>query len=311
MKSIVAVLGLLAGAAQAHVAIDVCGETVAFKQVPKRAIANDINMLKIMVALDLTANMAGYSGVSAHHKMPDDLALTVKDLPEIAPKYPSMENLLNADADFYFAGWNYGMEVGGAVTPSTLAKYDIPTYAIKESCAHVQARPYVSLEDTFYDIDSIGAIFNVPERAKALNHGFKQRLAEVELRLAGAPSKAVFVYDSGEDKPFTAGALAVPHAIIAAAGGHNVMANVKQSWTRVSWESVVETDPEHIVIIDYGQPSAAEKIAFLKRFPATQGVKAVVNDSFTILSYAAATPGIENIDAVEQLAKDLYPQRFK
>ena len=72
MKSIVAVLGLLAGAAQAHVAIDVCGETVAFKQVPKRAIANDINMLKIMVALDLTANMAGYSGVSAHHKMPDD-----------------------------------------------------------------------------------------------------------------------------------------------------------------------------------------------------------------------------------------------
>jgi hypothetical protein len=27
--------------------------------------------------------------------------------------------LLGADADFYFAGWNYGMKVGGEVTPET------------------------------------------------------------------------------------------------------------------------------------------------------------------------------------------------
>lgn len=301
---------LFSGLANAHINIDVCGESVTFDTIPTRAVANDINMLKIMLALDLKDNMAGYSGVSAHHKMSDDIAKQVGKLPEIAPKYPTQENLLNADADFYFAGWNYGMQVGGTMTPDSLAKVGIKTYAIKESCAHVQQRSQVTLEDTFYDIASIAKIFNVESKAKALIDDYQARLADVKSRLKEITEKRVFVYDSGQDKPFTSGALAVPNAIIEASGGVNIMKDVAKSWTRVNWEAVVDKNPEHIIIIDYGQPSAIEKIAFLKNFPATANVDAVLNGKFTILSYASATPGIENIDSVEKLARDLYPTKF-
>ncbi|PKG37837.1 ABC transporter substrate-binding protein [Psychromonas sp. Urea-02u-13] len=310
MKKIMIASLLFSSVANAHVSIDVCGESLTFDKVPTRAVANDINMLKIMLALDLKANMAGYSGVSAHHKMSDEIAIKVGDLPEIAPQYPSQENLLNADADFYFAGWNYGMQVGGIMTPVTLAQVGIKTYAIKESCAHVQQRSQVTLEDTFYDIASIAKIFKVESKAKGLIEDYQARLAEVKSMVTGVTEKRVFVYDSGQDKPFTAGALAVPNAIIEAAGGANIMRDVAKSWTRVNWEAVVDNNPEHIIIIDYGQPTAIEKIAFLKRFPATQHLDAVLNDSFTILTYAAATPGIENIDSVEKLARDLYPNKF-
>jgi len=310
MKKIMIASLFMSSVANAHVNIDVCGESVTFDKVPTHAVANDINMLKIMLALDLKANMAGYSGVSAHHTMSDDIATQVGKLPEIASKYPTQENLLNADADFYFAGWNYGMQVGGIMTPTTLAKVGIKTYAIKESCAHVQQRSQVTLEDTFYDITSIAKIFKVESKAKVLVEDYQARLAQVKASLSGVTEKRVFVYDSGQDKPFTAGALAVPNAIIEAAGGVNIMRDVAKSWARVNWEAVVDNNPEHIIIIDYGQPSALEKIAFLKDFPATANVDAVLNDSFTILSYASATPGIENIDSVEKLARDLYPKKF-
>ena len=147
-------------------------------------------------------------------------------------------------------------------------------------------------------------------KAKVLIENYQTRLATVKSLLTGITAKRVFVYDSGEDKPYTSGALAVPNAIIEAAGGYNVMHDIAKSWTRVNWEVVVDSNPEHIVIIDYGQPSAIEKIDFLKRFPATANIDAVKNDSFTILSSASATPGIENIDAVEKLAAALYPGKF-
>lgn len=311
MKKLILATAIMATSAHAQVELDVCGQKVMFDKVPERAVANDINMLSIMLELGLKPNMAGYSGVSAYEKTSPEIIAQVSDLPNIAQRKPTIENLLNVDADFYFAGWNYGMNVGGPVTPEKLAAYDIKTYVIKESCSHVQQRETVSLSDTFYDINAIGKIFDIEDKANKLIDGYQARLKLVQQRVQNQKSKTVFVYDSGEDKPFTAGGLAVPNAIIKAAGGTNVMESVHKSWTQVNWESVVEADPEHIVIIDYSTPVAADKIDFLKRFPATTNITAVRNDSFTVLSYAAATPGIENIDSVEKLAGNLYPELFK
>ena len=42
----------------------------------------------------------------------------VAELPELSAKYPTKEVLAGAEADFFFAGWNYGMKVGGEVTSS-------------------------------------------------------------------------------------------------------------------------------------------------------------------------------------------------
>lgn len=42
-----------------------------------------------------------------------------------------------ADADFFFAGWNYGMKVGGEVTPETPApSASRSMHELTESCIH-------------------------------------------------------------------------------------------------------------------------------------------------------------------------------
>jgi hypothetical protein len=51
----------------------------------------------------------------------------------------------------------------------------------------------------------------------------------------------------------------MPTALITMAGGINIFASLKQSWTSVSWEQVVAAKPQCIIINNYGSPTAAQK----------------------------------------------------
>ena len=103
----------------------------------------------------------------------------------------------------------------------------------------------------------------------------------------------------------------MPQALIDAAGGRNVMDDVGASWTQVNWESVVERDPEVILIVDYGPRSWQEKRDFLLHQPALQDVPAIRDQRFIVLSYLQVTPSVENAQAIEKLAGALHPPLFQ
>lgn len=63
--------------------------------------------------------------------------------------------------------------------------------------------------------------------------------------------------------------------------------------------------PEVIVIVDYGDVTADQKIAFLKGNPALAGIAAIKADRFVVLPYVEATPGPRNVEAVAKLAAAL------
>lgn len=291
-------------AADFPVTVKSCNREVTFDAAPKRAVSNDVNLTEMMLVLGLQDHMAGYTGISGWNTLDPKFRAGIKALPELSPKYPSKEVLLGASADFYFAGWNYGMRVGGEVTPETLAPLGIKVYELSESCIHIMRKPKASMQDLYGDLLNLGEIFGVEGRAEALVAGYKAELAAFEAGLAplAAPPR-VFVYDSGEQKPFTAGAYAMPTALIEAAGGRNVMDDVATSWTEVDWEPVIASDPQVIVIIDYGAVTAAQKEDYLRHTPALAAISAVKANRFVVLHYAEATPGPRNIDAIERLAR--------
>lgn len=288
------------------VTVKSCDRAVTFDAAPRRAVSNDVNLTQMMVALGLQPNMVGYSGVTGWNKPTPDLLHKLGNLPELASKYPSLETLLNANADFYFAGWNYGMRVGGDVTPQSLAPLGIKAYELTESCAQIMSRNEATLEDVYNDLLNLGRIFDVQDRAQALVAQMQSRVKAVQTQVAGKPVSRVFLYDSGEDRPMTAGRLAIPQALISAAGGRNVMDNVSASWTHVNWESVVASNPEVIVIVDYGDVSATQKQYFLEHDPALQSIDAIRNRRYVVLPYVAVTPGLDNVTAIETLAATFH-----
>ncbi|CAN7511084.1 ABC transporter substrate-binding protein [Devosia sp. LjRoot16] len=285
------------------VTVKSCNRDVTFEAAPSRAVSNDVNLTEMMLALGLTGSMAGYTGVSEWKTLDETLRAGVAELPELSPDYPTKEVLLGADADFYFAGWNYGMKVGGEITPETLGAFGIKVYELTESCIHIMDKPKAAIDDLYVDLLNLGKIFGVSERAEALVAGYQSELAASTATLPrrDTPPK-VFIYDSGEEKPFTAGRYAIPTALIEAAGGANIMDDVNSSWVEIGWEPVIERNPDVIVIINYGEVTAEQKADFMRNNPAFKDIPAVRHNRFVTLQYVEATPGPRNIAAIKHLA---------
>ena len=289
--------------ALSKVSVDSCNRTVTFDSPPQRAISNDVNLTEMMLVLGLSDKMVGYTGISGWKTLDEEMRLGVKQLPELSPKYPTKEVLVGADADFFFAGWNYGMKVGGEVTPETLKPFGINVYELTESCIHIMTKKKVSMDDMYNDLLNLGRIFQIENRAKKLVDAYRSDLKKFTQKLESIPTKKVFVYDSGEDTPFTAGRYAMPTALIEAAGGVNIMDDFQKSWGTVTWEEVIDKNPEVVVIVNYGKVTAEQKRKFMMSNPAFANIDAVKNDRFVILEYVEATPGPRNIKAIKKLAK--------
>jgi len=299
----------IAGPVAAQTTVDSCNRQVTFEAPPTAAVSNDVNLTEMMLVLGLADRMVGYTGISGWKTLDEEMRAGVEQLPELSAKYPTKEVLLGAEADFYFAGWNYGMKVGGEVTPQTLQPFGIAVYELTESCIHIGEKPKVSMEDMYADIENLGKIFGVEDKATALIEGYRAELAAFAPDRAGDQKPPrVFVYDSGEESPFTAGRYAMPTALIEAAGGTNIMDDFEKSWATVTWEEVVERNPEIVVIVNYGNVTAEEKRAFMMNNPAFAEIDAVKNDRFVRLEYVEATPGPRNIKAIKKLAAAFWPQ---
>lgn len=293
----------LASAAFAETTIQSCDREITLDYVPRAAVSHDVNLTEMMLVLGLTDHMVGYTGISGWKTLDEQMREGFKELPELAEKYPSKEVLIGADADFLFAGWNYGMKVGGEVTPETLKPFGINVYELTESCIHIAQKNAASMDDMYNDLLNLGKIFEVEEKAYALVASYKEELSNFTSNLATLEqAPRVFVYDSGEETPFTAGRYAMPNALIEAAGGVNIMNDFEKSWATVGWEAVIERNPQVIVIVNYGNVTAAEKRSFMMSNPAFADIDAVKNDRFVTLEYVEATPGPRNINAVKTLA---------
>jgi iron complex transport system substrate-binding protein len=303
--------GALAADAPYPVTVSNCGEPLRIDRPPRRLVVHDLNMTEMALALGLRPVLVGVTGITGWYKQTGEALLrTLDGVPELAPKYPTLETLVAARPDLFFAGWYYGMQPGGEVTPATLARQGIQTLVLTESCAQNRAdKPHATMELLYGDMLRLGQVFGRSAQARQLVDGWRARVAAAARpALAGQPG--VFVYDSGEDKPFTAGRAAMPTALIDAAGGRNVLDDLPMSWGNAAWEAVARRNPQFIILLDYqnGQgPDHLERV--LREHPAMRLTDAVRNGRFIVLRYAELTPGPANIDAIEKIARALRSAR--
>lgn len=304
---------LIASPAQAEpVTVENCGEPVTFDKTPERLIVHDINMTEMAFALGLQDKMVGVTGISGWYKTSPEFKKRQGDIPELASKYPSLENLVAASPDLFFAGWYYGMKPGGEVTPDTLARQDIKTLILTESCIHLdKARPTASMDLLYDDMLRLGKVFGKNKEAQQLVDGWKAELESIKRTVPANGSKRVFLYDSGDDKPFTAGKYAITNAMIEAAGGINVTGTMETSWGRTSWEAVAAANPEFLILLDYqGGDGAEGLLEFLKSHPVMKETDAVKNEAFVALRYEELTPGPANIAGIGKIARAMNPEAF-
>lgn len=282
-----------------------CGEQVAYRS-PQRAVVYEGGSADKLFALGLTDRVRGYVMPPANPPVTESpWAAEYAKVEKLSDDLLNRELVVDAGADLVVAGWRSGFSDERGITPALLDRLGIQSFMHTETCWNYPGFPQrmPPLEALYEDMTRLGAIFGVPDRAAGVVASMRDRVAAVQ---AAAPKDGtpppVFLYDSGTDRPATAANQVPPHDIIRLAGGRNLLSDVDGRWTDVGWETVVQRRPEVIMVLDYGEQSAQQKIDFLRSLPALRSVPAVQQNRFFVLDYNEGISGPRNIDGLERFA---------
>lgn len=280
--------------------------TLVFEHAPERAVTLNGHVTELMLSLGLAPKMVGTAYLN--HPILDELKPEYGTIPILSDgtASPSLEVVLATEADFAFGRLSAYRDT--AVAPvEKLKEFGIDAYAVKGTLIKG-----ATMADVYEDIINLGRIFDIQPAATALIDKIKAEIAETQdiVTAAGKPPVRVLVYDSGEDAIYTTGKALQTH-LIELAGGENVFGDIDETWSNVSWEEAVARAPDVIVINDYGQTSAEDKIALLQSNPALASIPAIRNNRFVVLPLPSAFEGVRNPDAVRTLAEGFYPELFQ
>lgn len=296
------------------VTVKSCSEPVTFDAAPERALSFDTNMTEIMLALGLEDRMAGYwiSGVPVG----DEFQAQIKTVPLISEETwppPGKELILSFDPDFVFGGWAYNFSEESGVTPDSLAAAGVKSYVLSETCITVGVRPDTTLESTYQDILNIGIIFGVQDRAQSLVDKMRADIKQVQGKIGEieTPLRGLY-YGGGADAAFSCGKYAQATKLMEAVGAVNILGDVEDDWIpAVTWETIIEKNPDFVMIDDTPWESAQQRIDTLMSLPQLASITAIREERFIVMPWTYILPGVEMDEGIARLAKELYPDRFK
>jgi iron complex transport system substrate-binding protein len=313
IKLALAAVGLLAATPALAYPVEVqsCFDKAAFDAAPKRPVVNDFNMVQTVIDMGLIDRFVGIAGVAGGEKEIVAAPGVVEKLKQFSERYPTLEAILGQNADFYFAGWQYGLNEPD-LTPQRLAEAGVKTYVLYESCIRIGPRPPISMETTYADILALGKIFDISPKAEAMVADMRKRVSDVANRIAKATTRPRMMYCgfcNTDNPPRTIGAEGMPRLLFDLAGGKNIFDDIKDSYVNVSWDTVIDRDPEWIVVSNPRIPHE-QIMAYLTTAPALRNVSAVKNRHILFMTYAERSPSTRNVDALERLAREIHPELF-
>jgi iron complex transport system substrate-binding protein len=162
-------------------------------------------------------------------------------------------------------------------------------------------------------IATLGRLYGTPDAGMAIGSDMLARRDAVAAAVGDAPRPRVYEeLDASEsDKPFVAGPNGFYGQLIDLAGGTNIFGDVSGDVAQVGAESIVERDPEIIILTDADLPFNPQTPDMVAARPGWDGITAVQNGAiYAVQASLYSTPGPRLIDGLEALARLLHPDRF-
>jgi iron complex transport system substrate-binding protein len=171
-----------------------------------------------------------------------------------------------------------------------------------------------SITGIYQDISLVGRATGVTPQSTALIDNMSSSINAITAKIAAAnitvPQKVY--YEIWSNPLMSAGSTAWITDVIAKAGGVNIFANVTQQWPTVSSETVVEMNPDVILLpTSMGQGVFYGSVAQVEAIPGWNVISAVQNNRvYVIDGDLFSEPGPRVADQVLAVATCLYPQLF-
>jgi iron complex transport system substrate-binding protein len=287
------------GSAKPADTIDNCGFTVDLDTNPQRIITIKSTSTELVLALGLGDRIIG----QAFPDGPIDPSLGDVDVPLISDFVPSEEAVLELEPDFIVAGWESNLTADGAGDRDELKSLGIGTYVSPAACKEAPYKPTkLTFDDIFDYILEAGDVLGAPANAAELVQEQKDALAGIEPSTEGL---SALWWSSGEDSPYVGAGIGAPELVMETVGLRNIAADVDDTWSTLSWEAIVDANPDVIILVDASWNTAASKRAMLESNPATAALPAVVNHRYIEIPFATSEAGVRTVAAAGLIAQGL------
>ena len=234
-------------------------------------------------------------------------------------------DLLVGDTDYcdYPAEALKKPHVGGPLSPSlekimalhpdlVLATRAINRLATVQALEQLGVAVYVTdprtVEQVFSSTERLGSPLGAAEQAAKLVGSLRDRLVQLRERLSGSEPRSVF-FIAWLDPLISVGRNTFLSDALRLAGARSVIATA-QDWPNINLEEVLHLQPAYLVFSSNDPEQIQRQVAELRSRSGWQGLDALRENRTIILSEAFSNPAPRLVDAIEQLARALHPERF-
>lgn len=280
---------------------------VTFTSMPTGVLCANLYSAENLVMLGLGDRIVGKNVHTNPAEVPlEELAEAFENIPEIER---SNENAVASGADLLIGQIS-------AFKDSSWGTYE-QLEAEGINCLTITGTivPDETVDDIYTDIENLGKIFKVEDKAAALIADMKASIAETNSMVADKKDEEkprVFVLDMFKEDQIYTTAAGLESNLIELAGGINTTRKAADSrWFYTSVETLVEANPDIIIINDYGNQSVEDKIAYVTNNPACSDIPAVVNNRFLVVPLVSVMQDIRAASACRTMAEYFYPELFQ
>lgn len=290
------------GATTYPIEITSCGFTSTITAEPTHAVTMNQGATEVMLALGLEADLAGTAYLD--DAVASKYENAYKSVPVLSDEYPDKETLLAAKPDFIYASYVSAFDNEAAGPQQHWQDAGVGTYTSPFGCGKAGPVAEVSFDTVWSEVYTIGEVFDVPDRAAALETE-QQGILDAAASTNAGDGLTVFWYDSGDKTPTVGAGHGSPQLVIDSVGGTNIFADLPGGWTEASWEKVVAANPDLIVLGDASWSTAADKIKYLESDPVLKDLDAVKNKKYVTLPFSETTAGARLADGVQSMSDQL------
>jgi iron complex transport system substrate-binding protein len=287
------------------VTLENAGRTITFTEPPQRAVAIYQEYAELAVELGIEDRFVGY-GYTRDNTTPE-FAEKLKNIPALAKLAPSKEVFLEANPDLFIA-WESDLSGMGFESPSDLEKLGINTYILAGG-----EKPQTMENMAYKEIHEISRIFGVKEKGDELIQSIKNRIDDVQEKIEDIekPLKVFYMRGGEEGSARTAGGDTLQSHVVSLAGGENIFSELTGTVVEVSWEEVIDRDPD-VIVFSYCCGNTPESLMeTISQKPSLQDIKAVQNEHYVFVGLEEVYATIWIPSGVEKMAKGFYPDRFE
>ncbi len=277
-----------------------------FDKAPERIMANTRPAAELLLHLGLGDKIVG---VGANFGAPDtSVEKEYEKLNILSDEYVGKEVTLGTDPDLVFGrGGLFDNAEWGVGTVDSLNDMGVKTYVLESS---ITGGTYESI---YKDIENVGQIFNVQDKAESFIKELKDRQKNISTKLESIKEHKTFAYLHTNDPK---------DLFVWSAHGESFFNNsfnmikldniFKDETGDISIETLIATDPDVLILPNWDGSDLTKVREEIYANPKLSSMKAIKNKQIYIVDYNYMFGYSYNtIDGMEALAKEMYPDLFK